>query len=61
MSLLFWCNQLLLSVTFSVNQNKQSNQDICEKVKLDKDLNLLGINLKNNGAIVIPRFLTIPG
>ena len=42
MSLLLWCNQLMLSVTFSVNKNKPNNQKICEKVKFDKDLNWLG-------------------
>ena len=35
MALLFCCNHLLLSVTFSVNKNKPNS----EKVKFDKDFN----------------------
>ena len=58
---------LLLSVTFSVNKNKQNSQSNCEKGKFDKDFNWLGrklfhdINLKNIGAFVIPWFYTTCG
>ena len=56
----------LRSAENSWNNNKQNNQNICETFKFDKDLIDWGgllhdINLKNNGAIVIPRFTTIFG
>ena len=55
----------VISVTSTVNKNNPNNQNICEKVKFDKDF-IWGrlfhdINLKNNGAIVILQFSTICG
>ena len=33
-----------LSAQLRVNQNKRNNQNNCEKVKFDKDLNWLGMS-----------------
>ncbi len=45
----------------SKNSNKQNNQNICEKVKFDKDFKLIGEDIIMPSAIVIPRFSTICG
>ena len=63
-TLLSLSHSLCAQQSYNWNNNKLNNQNICKKVKFDKDLNWLGglfhdINLKNNGAIVIPRFSTV--